>query len=64
MATIDDMASDFEEQYRNEALEFREPAPYHYGICGNCYEPCKGAYCNAECREDGELRKKTTGGIL
>jgi hypothetical protein len=36
----------------------------NYGICGNYYEPAKGVYCCAECREDGEKRVNMTGGIL
>ena len=62
--TLDDQASDHEAIFLKEALEFREPSPYHYGICGNCYEPSEGVYCCAECREDGIKRVNMTGGIL
>jgi hypothetical protein len=64
MTTLDDQASDHEALFLKEALEFREPAPYHYGICGNCYQPSVGVYCSPECREDGIKRTNMTGKVL
>jgi len=64
MTTIDDAATANEEYRRAEALEYREPAPFHYGICNNCYQPSVGVYCSPECREDGIKRNNMTGGIL
>jgi len=62
--TIDDDATANEEFRRAESLKFRKPEPFHYGICQNCYQPAKGVYCCAECREDGIMRNNMTGGIL
>jgi len=61
MSSIDDDATANEEFRLAEALRHRKPEPFYYGICQNCYEPARGAYCSAECRIDGEARFKMTG---
>ena len=59
--SLDDDASANEEFRRNEALEYRKPTLKPTGICMNCYVPCEGIYCSADCREDGEVRDKMAG---
>ncbi len=61
MTTIDDQAANTDEFFRDIALKARKPEPRTHGKCMNCGEPCQGSYCNAECREDGELRAKMKG---
>jgi len=62
--TLDDDATANEEFRLAEALKYRKPEPFKYGICQNCYEPARGAFCSAECREDGLARFKMTGKVL
>jgi len=64
MSTIDDDATANEAFRLAEALKYRKPELFKYGICQNCYAPSKGVYCCAECREDGEARVRMTGKVL
>jgi hypothetical protein len=54
-----DRAQAREEQDRRIALTLRKPQLIHCGICHNCAEPVHASaeFCNAECREDYELRE-------
>lgn len=54
-----DRAQAREEQDRGIALAMRKPTLTPCGICHNCAEPVHAAaeFCNAECREDYELRE-------
>jgi hypothetical protein len=57
--TLDDIASDREEQDRALALKHRKPQLPFIGACHNCSEPLhQGAFCGAECREDFEQRER------
>lgn len=55
MSTLDDDASEREEQHRAWAMKYRKhegPAPM--GLCHNCEAsvPHGYAFCDADCRED------------
>ena len=56
--TLDDQATDREEQDRAIALKFRKPQLALTGYCWNCGEACKGTHCSPECREDFEQRER------
>lgn len=67
MSDIFDNASDTEEMHRNYAIKAvrSRNAPKFSGHCLFCNEVINiGAYCSADCREDGETeaRLKRIGG--
>jgi len=56
--TLDDQATDREEQDRAIALKFRKPQLPITGFCHWCSEMCKGIWCSPECREDFEQKER------
>jgi hypothetical protein len=59
VATIDDQATEREEQARDIALRQRRPeGPQACGQCYNCGEVVSGdrRWCDSECRMDWEMR--------
>lgn len=56
--TLDDQASDREEQFREAALQTRKPeVPKATGRCLNCDEPTPGRFCDTDCRDDWQKRE-------
>ena len=49
-----DIASAWEEKFREISLLKRKPVPEHDGFCLNCGKESDGVYCDADCRDDAE----------
>ena len=58
MADDADRASETEQVQLRAAIARREPVQPHTGFCFNCEEPCDGAYCDKDCRDDFERRNR------
>lgn len=61
MTTIDDQATEREEQHRDIALSKRLPdGPIPCGVCYNCVDPVEGdlRWCCTECRDDWQARQE------
>lgn len=60
MTDIYDQATAREEQDREIALQnLRYSAkPLPHGVCNNCGASCVGAFCDADCRSDVEVRER------
>jgi hypothetical protein len=57
--SLDDKATEREEQDRSLTLKHRKPQLPFIGACHNCSEPIdRGSFCSPECREDAEQRER------
>jgi hypothetical protein len=61
MSDYIDSAQDRELLDRDLALQLRKPELRHTGYCHNCGESTAGAFCDIECGNDYEQRKRFNG---
>lgn len=62
--TLDDVASDTEELFRQQALQHRKPELPKIGRCYECGETVndKSCFCDKDCRETFERRQLNNRG--
>jgi len=62
--TLDDIASDTEELFRQQALAHRKPQLPKTGFCFNCSEavPQHANFCDCDCLKDYERRTENAKG--
>lgn len=58
MRDIADIANEQVEAFTRAALSHRKPVLLPVGRCYNCDEKISGVYCDADCRDDHELRQR------
>ena len=64
MADLMDDADKITEAHLRYSLTMRKPVPEKRGTCLWCIEPCAGAYCSSDCRDDHQqyLRRQSDHG--
>ncbi|ADE12156.1 hypothetical protein [Sideroxydans lithotrophicus] len=61
--SLDDLAEQAEQRFRDLALATKLPELKPTGNCYNCSEPiAQGVYCNADCRDDHVRREQFNRG--